>query len=290
MTVTFQFFTFILVFFAIISLWAGTNLRALKYSLISSAIFVGLVVGNIDLIGAIVCTLYLAICYIYYQNKLSRPILYDILALTILALGVGLKTHNIPGFHNIKLISNVILNVDSAPYSLWLNVDTAILALSILAAYFKPIQSFKSFYKIIINILPVTALFIVLISTTSCLIGLTRIDVKLPDFWMLWVIVNLLTTVLSEEALFRFFLQNYIMKKVTEIPFGTIITLLIPAIIATFIHTFFGIGYYILVFISQLFYGYIFLKTGRLEASITTHFSVNLIHFLFFSYPVLIPA
>jgi membrane protease YdiL (CAAX protease family) len=45
--------------------------------------------------------------------------------------------------------------------------------------------------------------------------------------------------------------------------------------------------YVVLSTVAGLFYGYAFWKTDRIQSSILVHFSVNLVHFLFFSYPAL---
>ncbi|MFN5382224.1 MAG: lysostaphin resistance A-like protein [Alphaproteobacteria bacterium] len=67
---------------------------------------------------------------------------------------------------------------------------------------------------------------------------------------------------------------------------GAPIALVASTTIFTLMHS--GpISYLIVVFIAGLFYGYAYQLTKRIEASILLHFLVNLIHFLFFTYPML---
>jgi len=39
--------------------------------------------------------------------------------------------------------------------------------------------------------------------------------------------------------------------------------------------------------VAGLGYGWVYQRTGRIEASILTHFALNLVHFLLFTYPAL---
>jgi hypothetical protein len=45
--------------------------------------------------------------------------------------------------------------------------------------------------------------------------------------------------------------------------------------------------YVALATIAGLGYGWIYQRTGRIEASILTHFALNAVHFFAFSYPAL---
>jgi len=43
----------------------------------------------------------------------------------------------------------------------------------------------------------------------------------------------------------------------------------------------------VLAAVAGIVYGYAYEKTQRIEASILCHFGVNIIHFIFFTYPAL---
>jgi len=51
-----------------------------------------------------------------------------------------------------------------------------------------------------------------------------------------------------------------------------------------------GTLYIFLATIAELFYGIAYHITGRLEASIVSHYVLNATHFIFFTYPVLATA
>jgi membrane protease YdiL (CAAX protease family) len=51
-----------------------------------------------------------------------------------------------------------------------------------------------------------------------------------------------------------------------------------------------GLTYILLATIAGLFYGHTYWKTTKIETSISVHFSFNLTHFLFFSYPSMIAS
>ena len=48
-----------------------------------------------------------------------------------------------------------------------------------------------------------------------------------------------------------------------------------------------GPTYVVLATLAGVGYGWVFLRTGRIEASILTHFALNAVHFLGFTYPAL---
>ncbi|MCI5120133.1 MAG: CPBP family intramembrane metalloprotease [Candidatus Electrothrix sp. AUS4] len=48
-----------------------------------------------------------------------------------------------------------------------------------------------------------------------------------------------------------------------------------------------GVTYIVLATVAGLGYGWTYLRTEQLEASILTHFLLNCIHFVFFTYPAL---
>ena len=288
MNIILEFFTFFMVFCATCSIWISKS-DIIKCGLIAFTILVAFILGNIIFLGVLASTLYIVSCYIYYKYEGVGKYLYCVSAATILFFGLALKMHYVAGFENIKVVDGEQLSSDSLPYSLWFNLDTAIISLSILAMGFNSIKHVKTLFASFAKILPAAVFCIIALSVISVVIGLTRLDFKVPNFLLAWVFANLFITVLSEEALFRFFLQSHIQKLCRNFKYSGFVVLIIPAIFATLIHAFYGVGYYTLVFLAQLFYGYVYYKTNRIEISAIVHFMVNIIHLLMFSYPALYP-
>jgi membrane protease YdiL (CAAX protease family) len=107
-----------------------------------------------------------------------------------------------------------------------------------------------------------------------------KMDLKFPSTTFLWCINNLIFVCIAEETLFRGYIQTYL-----SLYAGKYLALLIASIGFGLLHYQGGITYILLSFVAGLFYGFSYLQTGSIEAPILCHFGLNLIHFLFFSYP-----
>lgn len=96
---------------------------------------------------------------------------------------------------------------------------------------------------------------------------------------------NLFFCCVAEEGFSRGFLQHSLSQ----------INSCYPSIIAIAVASFFfglahyqgGIYYILLATIAGIFYGWVYHVTKRIEASIITHFLLNLTHLLLFTYPAL---
>ncbi len=114
-----------------------------------------------------------------------------------------------------------------------------------------------------------------------------RFDAKGSEYFLIWATTNLLFVCLAEEAFFRGFLQKYLYQLFQKLPYGHIVAILCAATLFGLTHYRGGTLYMLLATVAGVGYGWIYFKTERIEASILTHFTLNLIHFLFFTYPAL---
>ena len=114
-----------------------------------------------------------------------------------------------------------------------------------------------------------------------------RFDVKFNRLFFLWGWLNLIYTCIAEEAFFRGFLQKNIVTHLVRFKYGKIGGLLITSVLFGIAHYAGGINYIILSTIAGLGYGLVYERTKSIEASILTHFFLNAVHFIFFTYPAL---
>jgi membrane protease YdiL (CAAX protease family) len=120
-------------------------------------------------------------------------------------------------------------------------------------------------------------------------------DPKFPNFEItfLWLIKMLFLTIFPEEFFFRFFIQNNIILLLKKSKYCQkyffknyqIVGVIIASIFFGLAHFKGGLSFVLLATICGFFYGFIFVRTRYIEASILLHFLINLTHFLFFSYP-----
>ena len=126
-----------------------------------------------------------------------------------------------------------------------------------------------------------------LVITLSLLLDYIRLDIKLPTFFYYWLWANLFFTCVAEEALFRGFLQQQLSIGLKNIRYGVLIALISCAVLFGLAHAGGGMIYVILATVAGMGYGAVYLRSGRIEASILLHFMLNTVHILFFSYPAL---
>jgi hypothetical protein len=195
--------------------------------------------------------------------------------------------HLIPGFSNPKIISNLIITKGAIPYSLYLNFDKTLVGLFILAFCHQKIFTIKNWILVIKNTISQGFLLILLVMVIALTIKYVQWEIKFPILFPLWLWVNLFLTCTAEEAFFRGFLQKHMVSHFKTIKFGNLIGILLASLLFGFAHYAGGINLIFLATIAGLGYGWIYHSTGTIESSILTHFSLNTIHFIFFTYPAL---
>lgn len=222
--------------------------------------------------------------YKIHSTNIGKVLLW----LVIIAAAIAMRAHIMPGFYNWQLIDAEILSDNAHEYSLWLNMDTALVGLGILLFGLTPIHHLHDVSRMFRKMALPSIIGIGLIASTATLLKIVQVDAKVPQFWLIWMIINLMITCMSEEALFRFFIQQKLQDWVGHKKYGVAFAIFIAALVTTFTHfNLMFAGYMATVFVASIFYGYVYYVTKRIEASILLHFAVNVSHFFFFTYPML---
>ncbi len=262
----------------------------LWHILCSAAIGFGLLFGFVHVPGLFPITLLAIVCYIFSREQ--QPLIVRVIAgIGILILSAGLFVHVIPGFSNPKVIAGVALSQGGTPYTRYLNFDKTLVGLFILGFTFTNLLTTpRAWFTMIKKTLPVASITIVTIMLMSFVMGYVRFDPKWTSIFGIWAWSNLFFTCIAEEAVFRGFIQRYLVILCHRYRYGAAIGITIAAILFGLLHYPGGVKYIILATVAGLGYGWAYHRTGRIEASILTHFLLNTIHFLFFTYPVLASA
>lgn len=203
----------------------------------------------------------------------------------LLVLALGLMGHFFPGFNNPKVLDQVQFSADGLPFTMYLNFDKIMAGLLLLIFLVRPAQ-WEPFTKPDLRIVFVTlgALCAVLIPL-ALKIEYVRFDRK-PIEW-LWLLNNLMFVCMAEEVVFRGVLQARLMLLRPASNSWPYVCVGIAAVAFGLAHFAGGPTYVVLATIAGLGYGYVFLKTRKIEAPILVHFGFNLVHFVFFTYPAL---
>lgn len=220
------------------------------------------------------------------QKDLGLPIKSVLLA-SIFLLSGGLLMHYLPGFSNPKIISNFYLSEDALPYNKYLNFDSALIALFILGFGHQRLGSVSEWRTTLKRMALITPLTWLTVMCLSLWLGYVQWQPKWTPIFFLWAWGNLLFTCMVEEAFFRGFIQKHLMQGLSKIRYGDALAIAIAAVLFGLRHYMGGINYILLATVAGIGYGWAYRHTGRIEASILIHFSLNSLHFLLFTYPAL---
>ncbi|MES2345245.1 MAG: type II CAAX endopeptidase family protein [Chlamydiota bacterium] len=207
------------------------------------------------------------------------------------AISIGLWFHLVPGFNNWQLVNREILSKEAVPYSLWLNFDKSLIGIFILAWSLPLIKTKEKLWNVAKKALPFFLLGIGIMILLALYGGVVKWDPKILSFFSIWVLSNLLLTVIPEEAFCRGFIQeeiyHYLHKRHLPANAGAVI---LTSLLFMLLHICWikNVPFLSLAFISGIIYGSIYQYTKSIESAIFCHFLFNGIHFIFFTYPALV--
>jgi membrane protease YdiL (CAAX protease family) len=280
---------------AILSLWLHRSF-SIWGSLLGLASFFAILANRLTLPGVLFVIGFLVIVHQYYGPRKKRRGLFGLL---VMGLGLGLGAHFLPGFRNWKVIEEVV-TPGALPVQLYLNFDKTWVGLALLGFGSIELCGPRNFGAVLKKSLPLMVLTCVVLLGVAFGVHAVTLDLKWPRFAPLWLSVNLLFVCVAEEAFFRGFLQKelglffekrrfgkglFSGKKKNGVTPGQILGWILASLLFGLAHYRGGLVYVAVSTLAGFFYGAAFLRTKRIEASILSHFMVNAIHFLAFSYP-----
>jgi hypothetical protein len=195
--------------------------------------------------------------------------------------------HGVPGFHNYKVMSDVVLSAGAIPYSKYFNYDKATVGLFIVAFSIPVLTAREAWSRMLRIALPWGLLLFAVLSVLAVAIGYVRLDIKFPPQGLIWAWTNLFFTCLPEEAFFRGFLQRHLQAVMAPARYAGPVALTLSSVLFGLSHLSGGVQYSALATVAGFGYGWVYQRTGAIEASIGVHFLVNTLHFVLFTYPAL---
>jgi len=279
--------TYSFLYLSVIFLWIPVFKKIPLWALILAVSTVCGLLGNRLEPISIVFILLLFMFTHYLQNQQSPGWARVLSALALFFLGGALEMHLLPGFHNLQVLDKVHISEHGIPFSLYLNFDKTLVGIVILGTLHSLITSQDEWRKMFKIMLPLACLVIFIIALLSFLFNFVSFDPKLPDSLLIWASTNLLLVCVAEEGFFRGFIQQYLSLLFDRIKYGDLLAILIASSLFGLAHYSGGGLYVILAMVAGMGYGFIYVRTKRIEASILTHFLLNLVHYLLFTYPAL---
>jgi membrane protease YdiL (CAAX protease family) len=281
---SFNFIAYTFLYLAVITLWFPSPRVAIWPITLSIAVILAVITHQMTLVSLIPVIM---LPGALYYSKHTTGSMSAVAITGVLILCLGLALHLFPGFHSLKVIDHAYLRKDAMPYTMYLNFDKTLAGIFILGITQKLISRKKDWYVVLKQtVLPTLAMVLVVIAF-ALLLGFVCFEPRLPNHWLVWTMTNLLFVCTAEEAFFRGFLQNKFSQALKNQAQGESLAILIAAILFGLAHFAGGYKYILLATVAGLGYGWIYARTKRIEASIIMHFSVNLVHFMFFTYPML---
>lgn len=205
-------------------------------------------------------------------------------------MAISLALHWLPGFDNAPVYLGVRFTPDATPFTMYLNLDKPLIGFWLLLtcpwiACTYALRRGASAMAVAVA-LPLTA---VVCLGGAWAAGMLAWAPKWPAQAWVWALNNLLLVSLTEEALFRGYLQGGLQRWLRRLPQGDTLALVLAAGLFGLTHLGAGWQWALLAGLAGAGYGLAY-RYGGLLAATATHFGLNLVHFAGFTYPQLAPA
>jgi len=198
-----------------------------------------------------------------------------------------LALHRIPGFANPVIAEGIRFSADALPFTLRANVDTAVSGIVLIGVFCERIRTGDQWWAMLRHIAPVVLSTLIVVLGLGLLLGHVRPDLKWTAYSAWFLAYNLLVTCVTEEAFFRGLLLERLARAMKGWRGGMALALVVSSVLFGLAHLGGGPLLALLAAIAGLHYGAAYLLSKRIEGAILTHFALNAVHFVAFTYPAL---
>lgn len=281
---------FVLLALAICATWINPvstgRGRVAPWLLLIAAIAVGALTGLLEWPAVVALFALKYSAYRAWHRDASRAQQWAFGIATAL-LTLALALHKLPGFNNPLLLANTVLTPDAAPFTQYANFDKGAAGAILLACLCRRAGSREAWRKTWRVSLSIGLVTIVMVIGAALMLGHIRFAPKLIAYAPVFLLVNFFFTCVAEEAFFRGFVQERLMRAMAGKPHGAYLAMAISALLFGLAHAGGGAVMAILATLAGLGYAAAYTKAGTIEAPVMVHFALNAVHFIGFSYPYL---
>lgn len=253
--------------------------RVLSLFLLALSLSIALYHGVLTLPSAGFLLLTLTVALLLKKYRQQKWLAAGLELLLVLA-AIALFLHLVPGFNNLKILDNVKVGPLSAAFNMYYNLDKALVPFILLACLptlfvaKKHLSVGRLGWASLIISIPALLLL-------AAALGGLKVEMHTPAWVGSFVIANVFFVCLAEEALFRGYLQQRLSQCVGNYP-----ALLLTALLFGAAHIAGGPLLMVFAALAGVIYGLAWLWSGRLWVAVAFHFGLNLMHLLFFTYPL----
>lgn len=225
----------------------------------------------------------------HFYTSLQNNIIKFFLAMLILIFAGIVMKNAVPLSKAIPIFEGIKFSLISAPFRMGINIEKAVCGIILTSYIIKKSKSFSDWKTVFKEFIPVLIILVIVLLTPALLTNFIKFNFKIPNEIYLYIANNLLLTCVAEEVFFRGFLQkklfdifsvNFKMKQAAPL-----LSILIAAALFAYFHLYSGVLMAAFSFIAAIGYGYAYQKSWKLESAILAHFGLNIVHFIFFTYP-----
>ncbi len=229
----------------------------------------------------------LVFCLFAFSSKYIKKyrIVYVLHLILIGGLALLLGLGKLPGFHNPAIVSNLQFTPEGLPFTQRLRIDGITAGVILLAAFCQPVRSWNEWVIILRKSAPIILVTLLVMFSVGFALNYVSIDMKFIPYTLVFFVANLLFTCVIEESFFRGFLQENFSKLLANWKYGAVASMVFIAVLFGLVHFAGGLLYMGLATLAGLFYGYAKYHVKHIEAAILTHFSVNAVHVVAFTFP-----
>ncbi len=248
---------------------------------------VAVVEGLLEFVALPVIAGFYFVCWLSTRS-LKPAWLNVVVTIGLVIFGLAMGFTLFPGFADSVSIMLPNESGDIVQQDYRFNISKYFIGLFFVGLMCTRISTLAQLRDMLVRVAPVIGITVLLVFSSAMLIGLVGFDPHISSQLLLWAVSNLFLVCVTEEAFFRLFIQQRLTTVLNRITtYGTWIALVITSVFFGVVHFAFGWQYVIIATIAGLGYGMAYIRTGRIEAAILTHFLVNLIHFTLFTYPTM---
>lgn len=277
---------FVLLLVAVLGLWIH---RFVWMAALAAALVAGCVTGALEPIALVWIALLLGLALAYRRAAagtgrgaaLLRAGCFAAYFLSALAIALVL----LPGFPRTTLVADTHLTPGAAPFNLGLGFAKIVGGIFILGIINPGAISRAGLGATLARAAPVFLVTAVVVMTFTLAVGYVRFEPKWTTLFLPWAVANLFFTCVSEEAFFRGFVQHELARFGSNRRVAAGVALVVAAVLFGLAHFSGGWLYVLAASLAGLGYGWAYLRTRRIEASMGVHFALNATHFLLCTYP-----